>query len=219
MVEYEYTKGIDLTELTLVDHIDLIRMIQEDNNGDALSALLIKHKTYILNIIRKYERNVQLQSDLLQDYYMRLAFGIKSFRGESQFTTLLFRVVYNSLCGHINKEINKPEVYSIYNSVDVGDDIDAQYVDIIEDTNGDFNTPDSLAEYESMHERVSEIIEGCPNNEYKQVLHHYFHDSLPDETVAEILDVPVGTVKSRLHYARKWIRKQLKREGILNKIS
>jgi RNA polymerase sigma-70 factor, ECF subfamily len=70
------------------------------------------------------------------------------------------------------------------------------------------HSPDQLAEHAETQDKVRKAVDGLPFNQRVVVVLHYLNGLSLDE-VAEVLECPVGTVKSRLHYAREALRRKL----------
>lgn len=195
---------------------ELVHNIKENNCRTSLDALLQKHMSLIQTLVNKAEKNKELQEDVLQDCLLKVIAGIKSFRGDSQFSTWLYRVVINALAGYVKSEIRRPNTISIYNDVMNDDDFTStEFVESLVDENGMDYEPHILKEMQSVTDRVIDIIRNCRDKRYRDVLELHFIQDKSDEESAEILGLPVGTVKSRIHYSRKYLRNKMVREGML----
>lgn len=142
--------------------------------------------------------------DVIQEVMMRVYKGIKKFKGNSSLSTWIYKITMN-VCNTLyekNKKKNE-KVFSVQNDDEEND------IDIV-DT--DKNVQKEVHK-ELIYEKIMEIIEKLPEKE-RLLIKLRDIDGLPYGEIAEILGIPEGTVKSRLHSAREKLKKYLEEEGL-----
>jgi RNA polymerase sigma-70 factor (ECF subfamily) len=147
-------------------------------------------------------RNPADAEDLIQDTYLRAFRGFAGFQEGTNLKAWLYRILTNSFINTYRKRQREPQ------TVDGPDDIDEWY---LFDRLGARNVEDSAE---------SEVLDRMPDEDVKRAL-----ESIPEnfrmavlladvegfsyKEIAEIMDVPIGTVMSRLHRGRKALEKAL----------
>ena len=163
-------------------------------------------------LIRLYERRVynfayRLCSDydeacdVAADTFVRIYNSLSSFRGDASFVTWLFRVVTNIYLDHRKRARSRPA-----QSLDEIIELEETTVQRqIEDTR---EAPHQRAESSERTELLQHAIAGLP--EYQRIMIVMFHsEGRSYEEIADVLNLPIGTVKSRLNRARLSLRDKL----------
>lgn len=158
-------------------------------------------------IARRMTRDPAHAEDLVQETYLR------AFRGRDKFDLQQFgirpwllRIMHNVHVSRCEREARQPTT------------TDERHLDGPTPTGTDHSLPLNPASFEGMDERLVNAIHQLPP-EYQTVLILWAIDELAYKEIADALDVPIGTVMSRLHRARQRLSEQLKdyasREGII----
>lgn len=142
-------------------------------------------------------RNPEDAEDVLQDTFLRAYRGIKSFRGHSTFSTWIYRITANSALMRLRKK-QLPMV-----SIEDADERETP-VNIADWSPG----PVEQLLNQELQRVMDEAIEALPA-EFRQVFVLRDIEEISNAEVAEILDLSVATVKSRLHRARLKVRNRL----------
>jgi RNA polymerase sigma-70 factor (ECF subfamily) len=187
---------------TLDDSI-LIRRFQ---NGDvsAIEELIRKHQNRAYQYAFRLTRSPDEAADVVAEAFVRVYKAIGSFKGESAFTTWLHRIVTNCFLDRRKKQASRPAV-SLEATLNIGgSEVERQFED-------DAASPHEEAERGERNIRLGEAISKLP--EYQRAMIMMYHsDMLSYEEIADILDLPMGTVKSRLNRARLALRELLSDE-------
>jgi RNA polymerase sigma factor (sigma-70 family) len=133
--------------------------------------------------------------DLVQEVFLRAWKGLPKFRRDAQFSTWLYRIAWN-VCADRRQAIAR----------------DRTRLQTIKDRSNEYHEdPDVMQLYyrEAIGNGLAHLSE-----DRRSVLVLHDLQEIPQKEVAEILGIPVGTVKSRLFYARAAMRKFLERSGI-----
>ncbi len=144
--------------------------------------------------------------DLVQDVFLRAWKGLPKFRQSAQFSTWLYRIAFN-VASDRRKALAKMRSRNI--SVE-----DEQLENLADDalisSEGDSQPSLTQMHYQDLMQRgLAKLSE-----DHRSVLVLHDLEELPQKDIAEILSIPVGTVKSRLFHARSAIRKFLEAQGV-----
>ena len=137
--------------------------------------------------------------DIVQEAFVQAFLKLETFKRESAFYTWLYRIAFNMAASHRRRR--KP-------TVSVEQARESSGSEPIDPELG----PEDSVQLDERREQVRKAIAGL-NEEHRAVLVLREIDGCRYEEIAEILDVPIGTVRSRLHRARLQLREELK--GVL----
>jgi RNA polymerase sigma-70 factor (ECF subfamily) len=175
---------------------ELVKKSQQ-NDERAFGELVGRYESKVYSLAMKMLRNPEDAEDVLQDTFLRAYRGIKSFQGNSTFSTWIYRITANSALMRLRKK-QLPTV-----SIDDADERE---------------TPINIADWapgpveqlltQETQKAMSEAIEALPP-EFRQVFILRDVEELSNAEVADILDLSVAAVKSRLHRARLKVRNRL----------
>ncbi len=178
-------------------------LIERAQSGDVESfeKLIRTHQTYAYNIAYRMMGNEEDAKDASQEALIKVFKSLKGYNGDSAFTTWLYRIVMNTCKDLLRKR--KPNEVSIDRGFDTGEESPGIE---IED-----NSSDPVTKYEEKEVRVTiaSAIEQLPENFRSVVVLREIQGMSYDE-IAEIEDIPVGTVRSRINRGRRILRELLK---------
>lgn len=181
---------------------DLIRRCLT-GDVDAFRRLVEPHQDFIYGIALSVLRNREEAEEAAQDALLRIYQGLGSFRGEVPFRSWAYRIAVR-VSFNVHRRGRRRRDSERVTDPDRIDRMDS----------GDARTPDVDAEQEEVRRRLGGIIERLPRKLHEVVVLSYLREWSHVE-IAEVLEIPEGTVKSRLYLARVRIRKEAKRRGIL----
>jgi RNA polymerase sigma-70 factor, ECF subfamily len=191
------TESNDCEEsVSAVTDEELVRRSKEDDER-AFGELISRYESKVYSLALRMVRNPEDAEDVLQDTFLRAYRGIKSFQGASTFSTWIYRITANSALMRLRKK-QLPTV-----SIEDADERETP-VNIADWTPGPV---EQLLSQELQHE-MDEAIEALPP-EFRQVFILRDVEEMSNAEVAEILDLSVAAVKSRLHRARLKVRNRL----------
>jgi RNA polymerase sigma-70 factor (ECF subfamily) len=180
--------------MNLIDQ-DLIIQLQQ-GSLDALGLLYDQHQRMVYRTALVITGDPEAAADLMQDVFLRLYRFADHIDPERPLEPWLYRMTVNLAYTWIkrNRRWLRP------------------LEDLAEWLTGNRQSPHEYAEMQDDWDRVQHAVSDLPFPQRVVVVLYYLNDlSLQD--ISEILDVPVGTVKSRLHYGRQALRKSL--EGLM----
>lgn len=175
---------------------ELVRKSKEDDER-AFGELVSRYESKVYSLALRMVRNPEDAEDVLQDTFLRAYRGIKSFQGASTFSTWVYRITANSALMRLRKK-QLPTV-----SIEDQEERETP-VNIVDWAPGPV---EQLLSQELQHE-MDEAIEALPP-EFRQVFILRDVEEMSNAEVAEVLDLSVAAVKSRLHRARLKVRNRL----------
>lgn len=174
---------------------------------DAFGELIDPYADRLFNILFRYCGNKDDASELLQEALIRAYRGLKSYQGGASFYTWLYRVAFN--VASTNRRKPKLRMISSEGHPDLGR---MEFAEEPEKTQ-----PERHLEQQERQEIIQQALNDVPET-YRVVLVLKDVEGMKYEEIAEILEVPVGTVRSRLHRGRSELRSRLlplMEEGLL----
>jgi len=162
-------------------------------DGDAFAGLYETHRERVYRLAYRYVHNQQDALDLCQEVFVRAFESLTRFKGESRFSTWLMRIATNTCIDHLR-----------HSRVRQAAELDEQWVTGDARLPGRRSTPAperGLDRQELGAAIEAAIAQLSPEHRAVFVLHEI--EGLTYQEIAETVGIPVGTVMSRLHYARK----------------
>lgn len=175
---------------------ELVQRAQRDDDR-SFGELVTRYETKVYSLALKMLRNPEDAEDVLQETFLRAYRGIKSFQGHSTFSTWIYRITANSALMKLRKK-QLPTV-----SIDDADEREAP-INIADWAPG----PVERLMSEETRKAMEDAIEALPP-EFRQVFILRDVEELSNAEVADVLDLSVAAVKSRLHRARLKVRNRL----------
>jgi len=147
-----------------------------------------------------------LAADATQDAYVRAYSSLQTFRGSSSFSTWLYRIVVNVSLDLLRRRARAPERLALV-SDDEGEEREVEIADLSADPHADVER----------RERQAAVLRGLQriSDDHRAVLVLYDLNGLAYEEIAEVLRIPLGTVKSRLNRARLAMRDAMREDAEL----
>jgi len=182
--------------------IDL-ELVKQAQKGDikAFELLVQRYQQKVGGVISKLIKDYHEIQDITQDVFIKVYKALPKFRGDSAFYTWIYRIAINTAKNHLvakgrriqNSDIEPSEVES--------------YAGGYEKQN--FDTPDAEYERQELEKAIQESIAGLPSD-LKQAIILREVDGLSYEEIADKMDCPIGTVRSRIFRARDTVDNAVK---------
>lgn len=171
-------------------------------NTQSFARLYQRHQTKVRSTLYQL-CGAELLDDLVQEVFLRAWKGLSKFRQTAQFSTWLYRITWNVACDR-RKSFAKARSRTV--------STDEAQLQNIPDKASDGISSQSLTSlhYQDLVQRGLEQL----SEDHRTVVLLHDLEELPQKEVAEVLDVPIGTVKSRLFHARAALRQFLELQGI-----
>ena len=185
----------------------LVARVQKGDSR-AFDMLVLKYQHKIFSLISRYVRDADDVQDVAQEAFIKAYRSLPSFRGDSAFYTWLYRIAINTAKNHLVSRSRRPP----------GSDVEVEDAEYFESGGGlrTIETPENALFGEELKTVVQEAISALSEDLRTAITLREF-DGLSYEDIADIMDCPVGTVRSRISRAREAIdvlvRKQMDGEA------
>jgi RNA polymerase sigma-70 factor (ECF subfamily) len=168
---------------------------------EAFEELLTRHENKAFNLAFRYTRNKEDAEEVVQDVFTSIYRKIDSFEGKSAFTSWLYRIVVNSAFMKLRK---RKQTIAI-SIEDLSSNLRNHY---LESNVSNFLQADSMSMNHELRALLQEAVMRLPE-EYRSVYVLRDVDGLSNQETAQILNLSIPAIKSRLHRARFMLRKKL----------
>ncbi len=177
-------------------------LVERAQGGDsrAFDALVIKYQQRVIQLVSRLVSDADAQ-DVAQEAFIKAYRALPNFRGQSAFYTWLYRIAVNTAKNHLVSRKRRP----------AGQDIDVADAELYGHTEhlSDNTTPESSLLSDEIRKVVTDTIDALPVDLRTAISLREF-DGLSYEDIANAMDCPVGTVRSRIFRARAAIDEKLK---------
>jgi RNA polymerase sigma-70 factor (ECF subfamily) len=186
--------GINLLDAELVKRV-------QAGDKTAFDILVQKYQHKVVNLVGRFVSDQAECYDITQDAFIKAYRAIGNFRGDSQFYTWLYRIAANTAKNYLASRARKSPTYTV----------DIEDAEHYEGASGlkEYTTPENLLLTEEIKQTVFAAIEGLPDD-LKSAITLREIEGLSYEEIAEVMDCPIGTVRSRIFRARDVIDKELR---------
>jgi len=174
------------------DEQALLERCRGGQDEAAFGELVERYKDLVYGMVHRLSRDRSQVDDLAQDVFLKVHRGLPYFRGEAKLSTWIYRIVFN-VCSQERSRTRPVEL-----PLDPGDGrppIDPGRLDA---AFGDFE----------LRDRLERAMAELPDNYRFLVAAHYLK-GVDYKALAEALDIPIGTVKTHLHRAKRLLRERL----------
>jgi RNA polymerase sigma-70 factor (ECF subfamily) len=185
-------------------------LVERVKRGDvrAFEMLVVKYRRRIERLISRMVRDSGLIEDIAQESFVRAYRAMPQFRGDSAFYTWLYRIAVNTAKKLLSERGREPLVYEAdLKSGDEDDETSAPQVALSAVSDGD--TPDALLASREIAAAVNVAIEAL-SPDLRQAVTLREIEGLSYEEIADVMNSPIGTVRSRIFRAREAIAARLK---------
>jgi len=178
----------------------LVEMVQRGDKA-AFNVLVLKYQHKVLKLVTRYVRDPVEAEDIAQEAFIKAFRALPSFRGESAFYTWLYRIAANTAKNVLVSSRRRLVDYNL----DLQDPEDYAAQVLLKD--GD--TPEGMLLTEEIRHTVTEAMQQLPDD-LREAITLRELEGLSYEEIAEVMECPVGTVRSRIFRAREAIDKKLR---------
>lgn len=178
----------------------LVKRVKQGDRG-AFDLLVAKYQHKILKLIMRYVKDPSDAMDVAQEAFIKAYNAMPAFRGDSAFYTWLYRIAINTAKNHLvaarrrptnlEFDITESEAFEPFAKLRDGD------------------TPERLLLTEEISTTIAKAVEDLPDELRTAILLREV-DGMSYEEIAQSMDCPVGTVRSRIFRAREAIDKRLR---------
>ena len=177
----------------------LVKRVQKGDKG-AFDLLVLKYQHKIINLVMRYVRDPELALDITQEAFIKAYRALPRFRGDSAFYTWMYRIAVNTAKNHLAAQRRRP--------MDVELDLqDPEQYDLhakLKET----DTPEGVTLSNELKETVERAIAALPEDLRTAIILREL-EGMSYEEIAQTMECPVGTVRSRIFRARDAIAKKV----------
>ncbi len=183
-------------------------LVERAIGGDpkAFEMLVVKYQRRIERLISRMVRDSDLVQDIAQESFIRAYRALPKFRGESAFYTWLYRIAVNTAKKTL-MEMKRDPVVTESSMLPASDDEDETYRDRRELTDG--STPEAVLASKEIAATVNAAIDAL-SDDLRQAITLREIEGLSYEEIAQMMNCPIGTVRSRIFRAREAIAQKLR---------
>lgn len=178
-------------------------LVERAKQGDnrAFDALVRKYQHKIVKLVSRYLHDPHESLDVAQDAFLKAYRALPNFRGDSAFYTWLYRIAINTAKNHLVARGRRPP----------DGDVDAQEAEQYDGQSGlkEYATPEHLLLRDEIEQTVFRAIDDLPEDLRTAITLREL-DGMSYEEIAQTMDCPVGTVRSRIFRAREAIDHKLR---------
>jgi RNA polymerase sigma-70 factor, ECF subfamily len=181
------------------DDSKLVKRVQKGDKG-AFDLLVMKYQHKIVNLVMRYVRDPEVALDITQEAFIKAYRALPRFRGDSAFYTWMYRIAVNTAKNHLAAQRRRP--------MDVELDLqDPEQYDLharLRET----DTPEGVTLGRELKEIVERAIAALPEDLRTAIILREL-EGMSYEEIAQTMECPVGTVRSRIFRARDAIAKKV----------
>lgn len=181
-------------------------LIEQYRNGDkkAFTTLVDRYQRELYHFLVRFVGNRAAAEDVFQETFLQVHQSVEMFDTQRRFRPWLFTIAANKARDLMRSQSRRPTT-PLQASIDAHDEEGGQFIDLMQASAA---LPDKPLERQETQQAVQKIIMAMPAHLREIVLLSYFHQ-FPYKQIADILNIPLGTVKSRLHaavaqFAERW---------------
>lgn len=169
---------------------------------DAYGKIVGRYRGRLYNFVFRFVSDKETAEDIVQETFLRAFRKRKEYRAIANFSTWLFTIAGNLAKSELRRR-KRWRLFSLHR-----DDESDTGMELPDET----FRPDKVAESSLADDQIQDAIASLPEN-YRQVILLRDVEGMAYQEIAEIVDCPVGTVKSRVNRARLKLQQKLKNEG------
>jgi RNA polymerase sigma-70 factor (ECF subfamily) len=175
-----------------------------EGDKPSFAALVERYQRELYHFLVRFLGNRAAAEDVFQETFLQVHQSAEAFDLQRRFKPWLFTIAANKARDLIRSQARRP-TNPLQASISGGDDEGGEFIDLMKATG---ETPDEpMARQETQH-KVQQVVASMPDHLREILILSYFQ-TFPYRQIADILGIPLGTVKSRLHaavatFAEKW---------------
>lgn len=178
---------------------DLVLRVQRGDKS-AFDFLVIKYQHRIIQLVNRYVKDPSEAQDVAQEAFIKAYRALGNFRGDSAFYTWLYRIAINTAKNYLVSRSRRNSDYQV-------DIQDAEVFENAPQLQG-METPERLLLNQEIIDTIQEAIDKLPEDMRTAIMLREF-EGMSYEEIAEAMECPVGTVRSRIFRAREAIDNKL----------
>src|SRR4051812_9391629 len=182
------------------------QLLDDYRHGDksSFAALVNRYQRELYHFLVRFLGNRASAEDVFQETFLQVHQSAEQFDPQRRFRPWLFTIAANKARDLIRSQARRP-ANPLQASISPGDDESGEFLDLMKSVTV---SPSEPMEREELQQQVQKTVATMPEHLREILLLSYFH-AFPYKQISDILDIPLGTVKSRLHaavahFAERW---------------
>lgn len=181
--------------------LSLVRRVQAGDRG-AFDLLVLKYQHKVVKLVMRYLKDPTEAEDVAQEAFIKAYRALPNFRGESAFYTWLYRIGVNTAKNWLAANGRRMPTNTEIDSEDAENYEDGEWL-------RDIDTPERLLMSKQIAATVNRVMDALPE-ELRTALALREIDGLSYDEISQVMDCPIGTVRSRIFRAREAVAKELR---------
>ncbi len=180
--------------------LEIVKRVQRGDKS-AFDLLVIKYQHKLAKLITPYVRDSDDVFDVVQESFIKAYKALPRFRGDSAFYTWIYRIAINTAKNYLTAQSRRPPRSDV-------DAVEAEYYDggsVLHDN----TTPEAIMIKEEIKAAIDKAISNLPE-ELKTAITLREFEAMSYDEIADVMECPVGTVRSRIFRAREAIDNDIK---------
>jgi RNA polymerase sigma-70 factor (ECF subfamily) len=173
----------------------------QGGDKSAFNLLVIKYQHKVTKLVARFIRDNAEVQDVTQEAFIKAYRALANFRGDSAFYTWLYRIAINTAKNYLVSQGRRPP----------NSDIDAEIAEGLDSAPGmrEIATPERIMLRDEIAQTVHRVVAGLPEDLRTAITLREI-DGMSYEDIAQVMDCPIGTVRSRIFRAREAIDNELR---------
>ena len=180
--------------------LEIVKRVQRGDKS-AFDLLVIKYQHKLAKLVLPYVHDRDDVLDVVQESFIKAYKALPRFRGDSAFYTWLYRIAINTSKNYLTAQSRRPPRSDV-------DAADAEFYDGGSAMH-DNTTPEANLATQQIKDAINRVISALPE-ELKIAITLREFEAMSYDEIADIMDCPVGTVRSRIFIAREAIDNEIK---------
>ena len=180
--------------------LEIVKRVQRGDKS-AFDLLVIKYQHKLAKLITPYVRDRDDVLDVVQESFIKAYKALPRFRGDSAFYTWLYRIAINTAKNYLTAQSRRPPRSDV-------DAMEAEYYDSGSALH-DNTTPEANLAKREIKDAIDRAISNLPE-ELKMAITLREFEAMSYDEIADVMECPVGTVRSRIFRAREAIDNEIK---------
>ncbi len=181
--------------------LEIVKRVQAGDVA-AFDGLIRKYRERLYGIVYNLTSNREDAADLTQDAFIKAFQSIQRFNGQASFFTWLYRIAVNSAVSHLRKA--RLRSFFSLETIDADEPVARDVIDALTDKTG--------VERDTFTRELQEKLNAAMQKlsiKHRTVVTLFEIDGLSHQEIADVMECSVGTVRSRLHYAKQLLQAEL----------
>ena len=176
-------------------------LVKRSQEGDVRSfeLLIIRYQKRIFNVVFRVVRNRDVVEDLAQEAFLNAFKSIRSFKGGSSFYTWLYRIAANVSINYLSKQ----------KRASFADEGLLETEEVSVRASGWESSPERSVQSIETSKAIAESVDALPDD-IRQAVVLREYEGLSYEEISEVMDCPIGTVRSRIFRGREMLKEKLR---------